>query len=253
MSRCAGVSLWLLLAVGVVLGAALLAVGAHMLRPAWSDPHTRADVGVAVITTSVISLAVFALQILDENRVRRDDAKRQEELADQTMRLQLGLSPQLRNMDLHSRDLREINLPGKHLEDADLSAAHLEGANLIGVHLQRARLLGAHLEGANLSDAHLERANLQNAYLDGGTTLLDGAHLVGANLFDAQLTEAELYSADLRAANAMNATFEGAVTDGWNIAGLQYNSRTVFPSGRRYPCKAPPCSWPAKRARTAAP
>ena len=44
-----------------------------MIRPSWGEQGTRADVGVAVITTTVISLAIFALQILDENRLERQD------------------------------------------------------------------------------------------------------------------------------------------------------------------------------------
>jgi uncharacterized protein YjbI with pentapeptide repeats len=235
------VSLWLLLVVGIVLGAALFAVGARMLSPVWGDEHTRADVGVAVITTTVISLAVFVLQILDENRLQRDDARRQDELANQTLRLQLGLSPALNKMDLRNQDLREINLPQKHLEEADLSGAHLEGANLEGVHLERARLLDTHLEGANLVDAYLDGANLEGAHLDGGATTLDRAHLRNANLFGAQLANAELYGADLRDAKAMNANFDGAVISGWNVARLQYDSRTVFPNGKTYSCNAPPC------------
>lgn len=240
-------SLWLLLAVGVVLGAVFVAVGAHMLRPAWKETGTRADVGVAVITTTVIGLAIFVLQILDENRLQRDDAKRQDESANQALRLQLGLASTLGKMDLHGQDLRQINLPQKHLEGADLSDAHLEGANLEGVHLEGARLIDAHLEGANLQDAHLDRADLQDAHLDGGTTL-DRAHLAHANLFGAQLMGAELYDADLHGAKAMKANLTGAVYKGWNVAKLQYDGRTVFPNGKTYRCSTAPCLLPGAKA-----
>jgi uncharacterized protein YjbI with pentapeptide repeats len=217
-----------------------------MLRPAWGDRGTRADVGVALITATVISLAVFVLQILDENRLQRDDAKRQDESANQALRLQLGLASRLGKMDLHGQDLRQINLPQKHLEGADLSDAHLEGANLEGVHLERARLLNAHLEGANLQRAHLEGADLQDAHLDGDTTL-DRAHLANANLFGAQLTGAELYGADLSGAKAMKANFKGAVYKGWNVDRLQYDNRTVFPNGKTYKCNTAPCLLPAAK------
>jgi uncharacterized protein YjbI with pentapeptide repeats len=241
------VSLWLLLVVGVAVGAALFVVGVHMLRPAWGDKGTRADVGVALITATVISLAVFVLQILDENRLQRDDAKRQDEVANQALRLQLEERSNMRKIDLSKQDLRNINLPGKHLEDADLSQTDLEGANLEGVHLEGATLRDAHLEGANLQDAHLDGANLEDAHLEGGTTL-DRAHLADADLFGTQLTGAELYNADLSGAKAMNANFAGAVIRGWNVARLQYDGRTVFPNGKSYKCSTAPCLLPGPKS-----
>jgi uncharacterized protein YjbI with pentapeptide repeats len=232
------VSLWLLLIVGVVVGAALFVVGAHMVRPAWGEKGTRADVGVALITATVISLAVFVLQILDENRLQRDEAKRQDAAANQALRLQLEERSNMRKIDLSKQDLRNINLPEKHLEQADLSDANLEGANLEGVHLEGAKLADAHLEGANLADAHL----------DGGTTL-DRAQLTNADLFGTQLMQAELYNADLSGANAMKANFAGAVITGWNVARLQYDGRTVFPNGRSYKCSTAPCLLPGPKAQ----
>jgi len=113
------------------------------------------------------------------------------------------------------------------------------------VHLEGARLLGAHLERANLNGAYLERAKLADAYLDGGTTL-HNAHLRSADLFGAQLMNAELHGADLRGAIGIKANFAGAGVDGWNVAGLQFDKRTVFPNGKSYPCNPPPCFIPAK-------
>jgi len=214
-----------------------------MVRPSWSDRGTRADVGVAVITTTVISLAIFVLQILDENRLGREDAKRQDQLANQALRLQLGLTANLSSMDLHGQDLREINLPNKHLERADFTNADLTGADLAGAHLERAHLLGANLEGANLAGAYLEGADLRNA--DFSNVVLDGANLENATLNGARLAGASLSGSDFAGVKAYGTDLAGAaVGKDWNAANLQYDSHTVFPNGKTYACKSETCSLP---------
>jgi uncharacterized protein YjbI with pentapeptide repeats len=223
-----------------------------MLRPAWGEAGARADVGVALITATVISLAVFVLQILDENRLQRDDSRRQDELSNQALRLQLGISSELKNMDLHGQDLRAINLPQKHLEAADFSQADLSDANLEGAHLENASFFGANLQRANLRDAHLEHADLRN--VDGTEMLLDRAHLAVAKMNGAQLMDAELYDADFQYVNASGANLKGARVDTrWKGAvRLRYDRDTVFPNGRSYPCPPAqaPCILPDKASQS---
>jgi uncharacterized protein YjbI with pentapeptide repeats len=238
------VSLWLLLIVGFALGGVLIAVGIHMLRPAWRDQSTRADVGVAVITTTAISLAIFALQILDENRLQRDDAKRQEESADQALRLQLALSTALRGIDLSGKDLHGINLPQKHLEGADFSSTDLSGANLEGAYLNGASFNGAKLSGIDLKGAQLGQADLRNADLT-GEAQLDNANLENAKLEGAQLPSASLYGSVFDGVHASGANLKGAViTADWKVEGMEYDSTTVFPNGKHYPCCQAPCILP---------
>jgi uncharacterized protein YjbI with pentapeptide repeats len=244
------VSLWLLLVVGFVLGAVLIGLGVHMLRPAWSERGTRADVGVALITATAISLAIFALQILDENRLERDDAARQEESANQALRLQLGLSSSLRGMDLAGEDLHGINLPQRHLEGADFSGADLSGANLEGAFLDDASFSGAELEGVDLKGARLVRANFRDANI-GGQSQLDRANLTNANLEGAEVRGASLYDSIFDGVHASGANFGGSVvTDDWKVDGMEYDRATVFPNGKRYPCCAAPCHLPATAKST---
>jgi|SRR4051794_14525369 uncharacterized protein YjbI with pentapeptide repeats len=219
-----------------------------MLRPAWGETGTRADVGVALITATVISLAVFVLQILDENRLEREDTQRQDQAANQALRLQLGLSKSLQNMDLHGQDLRGIILSEKHLESANFQDADLSGANLQGDVLTYASLGGADLEGANLSHAQLDYADLTDAHL-GGKTLIVGADLRNANLLRAQFQGATLDAANLRGAIASGANFSGAVTNSAKGDGLQYDGQTVFPNGKTRSCSNPPCILTAEQWR----
>src|SRR4051794_24419216 len=67
------VSLWLLLVIGVAPGFALPGVGVQLVKPAGREKGPPPDVGVPVITTTVIPPAIFVLQILDENRLQRQD------------------------------------------------------------------------------------------------------------------------------------------------------------------------------------
>ena len=223
-----------------------------MIRPSWNEPGTRADVGVAVITATVISLAIFILEILDENRLERQDETRQEQSANQSLRLQLGLTSSLRGIDLSSKDLHGIFLPQKNLEAADFSDSDLSDANLEKARLTGATFNRANLEGANLSGAHLTGAHFRDARLDGSNTVLDNADLTGAELLGAQLQKASLSGADLRGATATDANFRGAVTSSSQAVGVYYNGNTVFPDGKKHPCKSGLCmvkpkQWPADR------
>ena len=134
--------LWLILLIGLAIGGAMVLAGVRLLRPQWKAQDTRTQTGIALVTASVISVAIFVLQILDEDRLRREDAKRQDQVANQALRLQLALTTgPLQFMDLNGEDLRKVNLVEKNLSEAIFNAADLREANLRGAILVRARFL----------------------------------------------------------------------------------------------------------------
>jgi len=231
--------------VGVALAIALLAVGVHMIRPSWGERGTRADVGVAVVTTTVISLAIFVLQVLDENRLQRQDANREAASANEALRLQLGLSPHLKGMNLNDEDLHGINLPNRDLSSAQFIGSDLSEANLNGANLANAQFNDARIKGANLARADLENANLNGADVS-GETQLDSADLTDASLVGAQLQQASLNGAKLKGANLQRADMTGAGSGGHG-AGLYFDGRTVFPNGKTLPCKSGFCTLKEKQ------
>lgn len=233
-------ALWLILAVGLVIGLAMAWVGVRLLQPEWQLQDTRTQTGIALVTAAVISVVIFVLQILGEDRLRRDDAKREDQVANQALRLQLALSTgPLMFMDLTGEDLRKVNLVQKNLTQAIFDGADLREANLRGARLVRARFSNAKLGRANLYRAKLQRATLDGATLD--EAIMSEANLSRAILRDAHLVGTFLDSADLRCADAQGADFTDAVVGGWKIAGLQYDGETIFPNGKKLVCADPPC------------
>ena len=231
---------WLILGIGLAVGLSMVVWGARLILPHWSGEQTQVQIGIALLTASVISVAIFVLQFIDEDRLRREEARRQEGIANQALRIQLALTSRpLTFMDLSGEDLRNVNLPQRDLSGAIFNGADLRDANLRGSTLVRARFVSASLEDAILTRTNLDHADLGDANLSGA--LMTSATLKNANLVDVDLDGAELYSVDLRCARALGANFDGAVIDGWEIRGLQYDETTVFPDGKKRECSAPPC------------
>lgn len=85
-----------------------------------------------------------------------------------------------------------------------------------GKDLQRARLADSDLSGADLSSSNLRFADLRRARLTHAN--LRGADLTGANLGDADVRWADLRDAKLNWADLRDAAFEGALTEGIDIA-----------------------------------
>jgi hypothetical protein len=234
------VAFWLILGIGLAVGLSMVLWGARLLRPHWGGEQTQVQIGIALLTASVISVAIFVLQFIDEDRLRREDAKRQEGIANQALRIQLALTSRpLTLMDLSGENLRNVNLPRRDLSGAIFNGADLREANLRGATLVRARFVSARLDDAILTRAKLDQAVLEAANLAGA--LMTSATLRRADLVDAELDGAELYSVDLRCARALGASFDGAVTAGWKVRGLEYDETTVFPDGKKRECAAPPC------------
>jgi hypothetical protein len=234
------VAFWLILGIGLAVGLSMVVWGVRLLRPHWSAEQTQVQIGIALLTASVISVAIFVLQIVDEDRLGREEARRQEGIANQALRIQLALTSRpLTFMDLSGENLRNVNLPRRDLSGAIFNFAELRDANLRGAALERASFVSASLEGAILIRAKLDLADLEDANLEGA--LMTFATLTRASLVDTELDRAELYSADLRCARALGANFDGAATAGWKITGLEYDETTVFPDGKTRECSAPPC------------
>lgn len=240
LSRSAPVSLWVILAGGFAVTAAAVALGIRLMRPTWSNPETRRDLGVAVITAAVFSFAVFVLGVVDESRLRREEDSRQRlELRVEarqrareerdSLRLQVALQKDLSGIDLRGRDLHAFFLRGKILREAQLAEADLRDANLAGADLRKAdlrfsRLARAILDGSQASDALFNRADLRRATLIGAT-----------------LTNADLSNANLRFANVSGANLTGASVAGLKVFGLQWDARTVWQDGKTRECSSPPC------------
>jgi uncharacterized protein YjbI with pentapeptide repeats len=135
----------------------------------------RADlkaIGSSLLTGSIVSLAIFALQFY----LAREDASRAKE---EQFRLTIGLSKDLEGLD-PPLSLAGLNLPDKNLDQAELAGEDLTDTNLAGSSLRNANLRRANLEGANLF-----RADLRGALLTGAD--LDDATLASANLRDATI------------------------------------------------------------------
>jgi hypothetical protein len=234
------VAFWLILVAGLAVGLTMVVAGVRLLRPHWKERETRIQTGIALLTASVISVAIFVLQIIDEDRAGREDAKRQEGIANQALRIQLALTSRpLTFMDLSGENLRNVNLPQRDLSGAIFNRADLREANLRGAVLEKAQFAEANLEGAILTRAKLNDAEFPGASLKGA--LMPSATLTGAVLDGAKLDDAELSFADLRCAGALGASFDGAARDGWDIRGLRYDEKTVFPDGTTRECADPPC------------
>jgi uncharacterized protein YjbI with pentapeptide repeats len=254
MSRSAHVALWLILVLGLFVAALLVVTGAYLLKPYWGERQTRADVGIALITLSVISLAVFVLQVLDENRIEKDDARRQREAAAASSALQVGLQHQAFVLQLELKDnLRKMFLPpgtdmhGIFLLQKDLRYAVLEQVDLHGSVLNGSQLAGADLNGVDLQGAKLEGGHF--FAVSKGEPLpvvMDGANLSGTDFEGADLRQAELTNADLRRADVAGARLAGADWSGAKLAGLRYDSTTVFPGKPSRRCRpGRSCKLPA--------
>lgn len=233
-------SLWLILAGGFGVTAAVVAVGVRLVLPTWSQADTRRDFGVALITAAAVSFAVFALGVVDESRLRREEAARQRREGQlearqrareerDSLRLQVALQRDLTGIDLRGRDLREFFFRRKILREAQFTRADLGGANLSGAELRRADLRSARLVAAILDGTHADDA------------LFNHADLRRATLIRATLTNADFSNANLRFANVSGADLTGASLAGARFFGLQWDAQTIWQDGKPRRCQNPPC------------
>jgi Pentapeptide repeats (8 copies) len=139
---------------------ALVTGGFYLWWPPGGQPNRSSDLGAALVSGSVVALALFFLET-QANR-RSEKANRQD--------LQLTAN---RQDDLTGIDLSGSNLAGFLLREKDLTRANLRRAVLRQAQLERSDLTQADLRGADLREANLQGANLRGANMSG--TNLDGA------------------------------------------------------------------------------
>jgi uncharacterized protein YjbI with pentapeptide repeats len=201
----------------LVIAILLILLGGLVLwLPLVADLAARASFGSSLVTSGIISLALFFLQTANEHNQKR--------IADrQTLRVTVGLQRDLTGVDLSKDDLSGIDLGKKNLSDADLRGADLRHAALLDTFLVGATLEGADLRGADLTrailpHAHLNGADLRGAVLDGA--ILEGAALgPGENGKDANLSRAELIDAHMFGACLAHADLRNAVLGGADLGG----------------------------------
>jgi uncharacterized protein YjbI with pentapeptide repeats len=202
---------WKLVAVGAGILVATVVPGVWLWWPRRGDAASRSDLGLALMTGTVVAFSVLVVQVLFDSRASQlEDLQRaaqstrdrilQRHTEKQSLAVSIGMQRDLRDIDLHGRDLSGFILARKRLNRANLSWARLDKAFLAGSNLSGASLDGAHLHGAFLDDAKLvgttlTRADLRGAYLRGAG--LQGADLSGADLRGTELTDAMLRGAAL--------------------------------------------------------
>jgi uncharacterized protein YjbI with pentapeptide repeats len=201
-------SIWLITILGGAFAALCIVLGVYFIRPGWNSGGSRSDLGVALMTGAVISVAVLGLQIANELRVE-DVEKRRQLLAS------IGSSMRLDGIDLSGEDLEGVHLGSKIFDDARFVGTDLQGANL-----SRSRFERATFEGADLREANMRATDFQGAHFQ-------DANLSGATLHSACLREADLRGADVRAK-------ELTATDVWLA---EYDSETEWPD--RTPWRRP--------------
>jgi len=215
---------WMLVAVGAGFLATAVVPGIWLWWPARGDASSRSDLGVALMTGTLVAFSVLVVQVLYESRasrveaVQRDaqvtrDHRLQQQAERQSLALAVGMQHDLRELDLRGRNLSGFFLVRKQLQEAQLSGARLDESVLTGSNLTGAALVGARLRAAVLDDARLVEAVLSRADLE-------GAYLRGATLRDADLS-----AADLRGADMSGATLRGAA-----LGGAQYDATTKWPA-----------------------
>jgi uncharacterized protein YjbI with pentapeptide repeats len=229
---------WSVLAVGAGVLAAVVVPGVWLWWPSRRESASQRELGMALMTGTVVAFAVLAVQGLFELRlVRLEDerasaqAARDLKLADEADRrhleLTIGLEHDLRGMNFHQHDLRGFFMAKKDLRGVQFIEAQLEHVVFWAANLNQADLRWARMRGAMVEDARLKEA------------LLAHADLRGASLRGALLENADLSGADLRGANLESADLTGAALGGARLDGARYDSATSWPAGFPVPrCRA---------------
>jgi uncharacterized protein YjbI with pentapeptide repeats len=235
---------WSVLAVGAGVLVAVVVPGVWLWWPSRRESASQRELGMALMTGTVIAFAVFAVQGLFELRLARLEDERAGAQASRDLRLAqeadrrdlaltIGLQRDLRGIDLRERDLRGFFMAKKDLREVQLLGARLENVVFWAANLSKADLRGARLNGAMLEDARLEGAWLTRA------------DLRGASLRGAQLERADLSGADLRGAKLESANLREAALGGATLHGARYDATTSWPAGAPVPpCRTDSCTVP---------
>src|SRR6185312_14124002 len=134
---------WMLVAVGAGFLATAVVPGIWLWWPARGDASSRSDLGVALMTGTLVAFSVLVVQVLYESRasrveaVQRDaqvtrDHRLQQQAERQSLALAVGMQHDLRELDLRGRNLSGFFLVRKQLQEAQLSGARLDESVLTG-------------------------------------------------------------------------------------------------------------------------
>lgn len=190
----------------LVFSLALFVFSLGLLR---SSSNLRQNLGASLLSGSVVTVAVFLLQVMltaNTEHTQREDQKQrdkqqhteQQQRDEENFRLIVAVSGYLRGFN-----------PGKH--------------SVAGLYLS-----GKDLTGANFNDVHLEETQFQDAVL--ARADLRRAHARNANFLNADFFKASVDDADFRGADLRFAKFEGAsVAARVKFAGAKVNSETCWP------------------------
>jgi uncharacterized protein YjbI with pentapeptide repeats len=211
-------SLWVIAIISGVVLAVSVVPGMYFWWPTRHDPASRGDFGVNLVTGALVALAIFALQILFEQRLDRVDQRRQEQADRQNLELTIGVRTNLTGIKLAGEDLHEFYFYGRTLREAKLSGADLKGSVLNRSDLSCADLSGAHLDEVDGSDLVLEGVNLEKAMMPGA--IMSSSHRSAAGCDDgrrhhpkldrAVLTNAVLDNVRLPETSFIETNFENA-------------------------------------------
>ena len=186
-------SIELIIVLGLVFVAVCIGLGIYFVTPSWKAGGSRSDLGVALMTGAVVSVAVLGLQIANELR-QNDVEKRRQLLA------MIATSPRLDGIELSGEDLAGVHLGSKFFAEAIFVDADLRRANLSKSHFENAVFDGADLRGANLRSADFQGAKLPRADLSGArvhSTCLREADLRGANVAAREFSETDIWFAEI--------------------------------------------------------
>lgn len=192
-------------------------------RPLWRfEPADLKAIGSSLLTGSLVSLAIFALQFY----LDREDARQAKE---EQFRLTLAVTKDLEGLD-PPLPLAGLNLPDKVLDHAELAGEDLTDANLAGASLRSANLEGARLEGANLYRADLEGAQMTGVDLD--DAVLTSANLRDATIYGPSGVELELDGTDVDARTCWPADFLTSAINQIEALRAQLEPQPIVKTGR---------------------
>ena len=224
---------WTVALLGTAVVLATVVPGVYLWWPVRRNETSRSSLGQALMTGTVISIAMFAIQIMFDARLTRLDHQRQaaqearnvllERQAErQRLSLVVGMQHDLQGVDFRGRDLSGFFLARKRLIEAQFADARLDDAYLAEANLAKADFRDAKLPRANLDDSNLYYA------------ILAGADLRGASLRGADMRDADLSQADLRGADLTSAVLTGTA-----LGAARYDAATLWPSTLTVPACAP--------------
>jgi uncharacterized protein YjbI with pentapeptide repeats len=166
------------------------------------DEGSRSNLGAALLSGTLIAVAVFGFQWSAEQQRQRLAAR-------QSIQLTIAFQKDLTGIDLSGADLSRLYLRGKILKEANLEGSRLRNARMDGANLESANLKGANLGGAVLAAAHLKSASLQ-----------------GANLADSNFQGADLSYASF-GPRVAGSTLIGQKPQGSDLSGVNFNGASL--------------------------